>query len=57
MLTALKALWSDALVDRNLLFQIIRSPPSVAFYGKRRIMVVRPWLFHAVAKEAIQEVT
>jgi hypothetical protein len=56
MLTALKVLWSDALVDRKVLFQIIRSPPSAAFYDERCRRVVPPKLFLAVAKEAIQEV-
>lgn len=56
MLAALKVLWSDALVDRKLLFQINRSPPSAAFYDERCPKVVRPKLFLAVAKEAIQEV-
>lgn len=56
MLAALKVLWSYALVDRKVLFQIICSPPSAAFYDKRCRRVVRPKLFLAVAKEAIQEV-
>ena len=56
MRTALKVLWSDALVDRKVLFQIIRSPPSAAFYDKRCRRVVRPKLFLSVAKETIQEV-
>jgi hypothetical protein len=56
MLAALKVLWSEALVDRKVLFQIIRSLPSAAFYDERCRRVVRPKLFLAVAKEAIQEV-
>jgi hypothetical protein len=56
MSAALKVLWSDALVDLKVLFHIIRSPPSAAFYDERCRRVVRPKLFLAVAKKAIQEV-
>jgi len=56
MRTALKVLWSDALVDGKVFFHIIRSHPSAAFYDKRCRRVVRPKLFLSVAKETIQEV-
>jgi hypothetical protein len=56
MRTALKVLWSDALVDGKVFFHLIRSHPSAAFYDKRCRRVVRPKLFLSVAKETIQEV-
>ena len=56
MSAALKVLWSDALVDGKVFFHLIRSHPSAAFYDKRCRRVVRPKLFLAVAKKAIQEV-
>jgi hypothetical protein len=56
MRTALKVLWSDALVDGKVFFHLIRSHPSAAFYDERCRRVVRPKLFLSVAKKAIQEV-
>ena len=56
MRAALKVPGSDPLDDRNALFQFFLSPPSAAFYDERCLRVVRPKLFLAVAKEAIQEV-